>query len=627
MKKILALIIFALLSFALISCGDTQGNTGSSVGGENEEPKEEMETVTVCFVVLEKDAELDGKDTVRVEKGGKLKNSKIPDVYRPGYVLEGWAYDQNGDDMWDASDGFRRDTILYAVWGEDTGDGGVDDTTGEKVTIVFKANGVDVELGGAQYVEIAKGGRLRGEQLPDAYRPCFRLEGWSYDPYGEIMWSSDDIFGTDTILYAIWSYEPDDGNDDGTDSGNGSVSSEKVTVNFRGNGKGAEIIGELAAYVEKGGTLSVAQVPEAYRDGYSFEGWAYDQKGDKMWTKADSFSEDAVLYAIWVEDSNGGGDNGGADNGDNPTPPSGKDTVTVEFNTGMGYFEDEALYEVEVEKGGRLNGLPTPLHENPAMLFDGWYKDAAFTVLVSRSDKYDANTTLYACWIERMICTDGTYDHLYSSWDTDTMPTCTKPGTVARYCNFCNAKEVRSGDPAKGHQFSSWAETFMARERTCTRLGCGEKEIESFDDVTMQVLGSVPTRQIEGSISAFFGVPLTNLVNGKWNDNSDNGGVLAPNGSGTAHVIFNFVEATALDRIYFKGDGTVNMNIYVQYEGEEDFTFIGLCGGTSEKENTPFKTPDPTKKIVKVKLQEEDPRRGESLWQEVAFVKISVDAK
>lgn len=537
MRRILALILFALLCFALVACGDTQGEASSSIDTENENidnenNKEEKETVSVCFIVLENDAELEGNATAKVTKGEKLSAVQVPAVYRDGYSFEGWAYDQNGDSMWNSADKFSTDSILYAIW------------------------------------------------TPD---------------------------------------KAEDSGDDGV--------TEFVSVNFRANGKGAEIIGELAAYVEKGGTLSVAQVPDAYRDGYSFEGWAYDQNGDKMWTKADSFSEDAVLYAIWVEDSNGGGDNGGADNGDNPTPPSGKDTVTVEFNTGMGYFEDEALYEVEVEKGGRLSGLPTPLHENPAMLFDGWYKDAAFTALASRSDKYDANTTLYACWIERMICTDNTYNHLYSSWDTDTMPTCTKPGTVARYCNYCNAKEVRSGDPAKGHQFSSWAETFMARERTCTRLGCGEKEIESFDDVTMQVLGSVPTRQIEGSVSAFFGVPLTNLVNGKWNDNSDNGGVLAPNGSGTAHVIFNFVEATALDRVYFKGDGTVNMNIYVQYEGEEDFTFIGLCGGTSEKENTPFKTPDPTKKIVKVKLQEEDPRRGESLWQEVAFVKISVDAK
>ena len=329
--------------------------------------------------------------------------------------------------------------------------------------------------------------------------------------------------------------------------------------------------------------------------------------------------------------NNEGGNNGGTNNdggnngGEKPSTPSdnGKEKVIVEFNTGMGYFEDEALYEIKVDKGGRLSSFPTPAHDNPDMLFGGWYKDDKFTVQASRSDKYESDTMLYACWIERMMCTDGTYDHLYSSWDTDTLPSCTKPGTVARYCNFCNAKETRPGDSAKGHLFGSWTEVFMARERVCTRIGCGEKEMQSFDDVTLAALGSSPSNQIDGSTAMFYGVPFTNLINGNWNDSGSNGGVLSPKGQGTAYVIFTLIEPMTLDRIYFKGDGSISMNIYVQYEGEDTFTFIGLCGGVADKENTPFKTPDTTKNIVKVKLQEDNPPNGTSLWQEIAFVRIS----
>ena len=215
------------------------------------------------------------------------------------------------------------------------------------------------------------------------------------------------------------------------------------------------------------------------------------------------------------------------------------------------------------------------------------------------------------------------YDHLYSVWDTDALPTCEKAGTVARFCNYCNDKQVKPGDPARGHNWGSWAETFMAKERICNRLGCGEREIVNFENVTLAALGSAPAKQIDGSVDKFYGVPFTNLINGNWADSGSNGGVLSPKGQGTAYVIFTLVEPMYLDRIYFKGDGAVSMNIYVQYEGEEEFTFIGLCGGTAERENTPFKEPNPEKRIAKVKLQEDNPPNGTSLWQEVAFVIVN----
>lgn len=433
---------------------------------------------------------------------------------------------------------------------------------------------------------------------------------------------------------------PTDSSNNGTGTSNGgNATGEKVVVQFRGNGAGATIDGNTSVEVDKGGKLDITAVPDAYRDGYTFVCWAYDKLGDNSWNNNDVFLETTILYAIWSQGGNGGNnggsdnsgtdnsgtnnsgtDNSGTDQGGTTTPPAGDTTVLIEFNTGRGYFEDDSLYEIEIKVGGRLSNLPTPIHEDPAMLFEGWYRDDKFTIAVSKSDKYEADTMLYAYWIQQAECTDGTYNHLYTTWDQDTQPSCTKAGTVARYCQYCNDKQTKQGDPAKGHLFGSWQEAFMARQRTCQRLGCGEIEMEKFKDVTTAVLGNNPGSQIEGNDAQFYKVPFTALVNGTWDEG--HGHFVGPNGTGAAYVIFTLAEPTALDRIYFKGDGSVAMTIYVQYEGEDDYTFIGLCGGTPDKESTPFKEPDPNKKIVKVKFLEETPAQGTSMWQEVAFVKV-----
>ena len=137
----------------------------------------------------------------------------------------------------------------------------------------------------------------------------------------------------------------------------------------------------------------------------------------------------------------------------------------------------------------------------------------------------------------------------------------------------------------------------------------------------MEVLGSAPAEQIEGNTNAFFQVPFTALINGTWNESY--GKFVGPNGSATAYIIFTLVEPTTLDRIYFKGEGVTSINVYVQYEGEDDFTLVGICGGAPDKESTPFVEPDADKKILSVKFVEDNPPNGTSKWQEVAFVKVA----
>jgi hypothetical protein len=161
----------------------------------------------------------------------------------------------------------------------------------------------------------------------------------------------------------------------------------------------------------------------------------------------------------------------------------------------------------------------------------------------------------------------------------------------------------------------------MARERTCGRLGCGEKEIQNFKDVTLSVLGNTPAEQIEGNSDAFYNVPFTALINGTWNESF--GHFVGPKGIGAAYVIFNLIEPSKLDRIYFKGRGVTGINVLVQYEGDDDYTLVGVCSSADEKEKTPYVSPDPDKKIISIKFLEENPPNGTTMWQEVALVRVA----
>ena len=397
--------------------------------------------------------------------------------------------------------------------------------------------------------------------------------------------------------------------------------------------RGGEIVdGDEEIEIEAGSKLKKSQFPEVEKEGYILEYWAYDRNGEDEWKSRDTFDEDTPLYAIWVKDD-AENNNNDSTGGNNTTPSTGGNTdndddtptvtekVTIEFNTGDGYFTNSADYEVTINKGGRLNSFPKPVHENPAMAFEKWYKDPSFKNAASLSDKYEADTVLYARWVQQAECTDGSYNHSYLAWDDGNKATCTKPGTSERYCQYCNNKEIKEGDPALGHQFGMWQEAFMSKERICNRAGCGEKEIVTYENITVSALGSAPGNQIVGNKETFYDVPFTNLINNRWDEGF--GEFIGPRGGNMSYVQFNLIEAMVLDRIYFKGEGVTSINVFVQYEGEDDFTLLGVCGGAPTKETTPFVTPDTTRKIVSVKFVEDTPPQGTSKWQEVAFVKVA----
>ena len=488
---------------------------------------------------------------------------------------------------------------------------------GEKVNIDFRPGNSNAVVVGEKTVSINKGSKLTMAMAPTVTLDGYVFKGWSFAPGSTAdLWDgSDRVVNSDLILYAIWETAPAGGQ------------TGKITITFAT--RGGEIIdGTETITVDKGGKITLAMTPEVERSGYTFKYWSYDRNGVEEWFASEAFTEDTTLYAQWAENGQGGNtDTSNPGTTDSTNPPEDDkpvipETITIEYEVGQGGdFENLDDFEKEVPYNDRFRDHPTPINSDPSKLFVGWYTDENCTIPVSNSTKYTENVTLYACWLVQAECSDGTYNHNYSGWEDGTPADCVTPGTTVRYCLECNKEQSMVGAAALGHKFGSWNETFMAKERVCSRLGCGETETVKYKNITTSILGNAPAEQIDGNTEAFYDVPFTNLINNKWDEGF--GQFIGPRGNGQAYVQFNFKEATAIDRIYFKGEGVTSINAYVLYEGEDEFALLGIYGSVSEKEATPFYETDATRKIVAVKFVEENPPQGTSKWQEVAFVKIA----
>ena len=403
---------------------------------------------------------------------------------------------------------------------------------------------------------------------------------------------------------------------------------EKVEITFSAN-RGTIVDGNSEVKINKGSKLSESKMPLVEREGYEFLYWSYDRTGNTEWDPVEKFNEDTTLYAVWQEvgsGNNGGNNNGG--NGEGGEDNTDKEMVTVKFNTGVGYFEDNK-YTYSVEKNGFFTGaLPTPVSDNPAHKFEGWFKDAAFTVVASRSDQYSADTELYAYWSTLTQCTDGSYDHTWSGWEETVAPTCTKAGTNSQFCTTCNAENKMTGSPATGHDYRPWEEGFLRRERTCKIPGCGYEQYQEFENITLSTLGKTPASQMSLQMSSGWGsTRVTCLVDGSW-DQPD-GAVFCGNGC-EVKVTINLLTASPMDRIYVKGRGQgAGFNIYVQYEGDSDYTLAGAGSFLSDAQNAdkdnrviPFAPVDNTRNVVSVQIVMTTCSQGQDYWEEVAFIKI-----
>ena len=395
-----------------------------------------------------------------------------------------------------------------------------------------------------------------------------------------------------------------------TDSSDIEVGKDMVTIYYE-PGLGRLEDGELEAEVERGSVCKDHPTPN--RNGYTFTGWYIDEDCTQLVTDGNCYREDeTTLYAGWVRKifSN--------------------ETITIAYDTGLGRFDNMDDYERKVEKDTRNDEHPTPIHDNPAMKFDGWYLDSEFDIPLSASYKFSSDTYLYAKWTKMTECADGGYTHRWSYWDTGKLPTCEEMGTQVRYCYDCNFEDTTKGDPPKGHDWSRWQEAFMREERHCKRTGCNKIEKLDYENITVDLLGDNAIKQIkvDGEYCSE-NSSVTSLFDDNWKEPSFGG--FASNGqSDTLSVMVTLLEPTTFDRVYFKGRGVGSVYIQVLYQGDSNYTPAGVSAfvGTAEdsypiEEMTiPYAEIDTSRAVVAVRFLQNNPPNAASVWEEFAFVRI-----
>ena len=341
---------------------------------------------------------------------------------------------------------------------------------------------------------------------------------------------------------------------------------------------------------------------------------ATPSNGMDYWEEVGFFKTDAV-----EDDGNSGSQSGPVIGG----TTNGK--VTISYDPGQGMLGDNE-WEIKVVAGERFTDHPTPVHPTPGLAFDGWYFDRACTQPVPNSYVYEGHITLYAKWTQMLECSDGTYNHSWGGYYVYSDATCTEDGVIARDCMVCGitSRQTDSSSPALGHSYGPAVEAGFGKVESCTTPGCDEKKITNFQNVTNEALGKNPGSQVSIVEGAAWGAPSC-IVDGQW----DSGSTMAGK-QGKLSVELALAEPTIIDRIYVKGRGSVDFEIYVQYDGDNTFTLVGNGTFLSDEENAkdeserqiPYAEVDATRAIRKVRIVMPNSSNGMDQWQEVGFFRL-----
>lgn len=161
-------------------------------------------------------------------------------------------------------------------------------------------------------------------------------------------------------------------------------------------------------------------------------------------------------------------------------------------------------------------------------------------------------------------------------------------------------------EPALGHQWGSWTDVAMGRNRTCKR--CNEEETETYKNIT--------STSIDGAITMdgeWYGTNGTGpLVNGKWDD--EHKATIATK-SGACGLIIKLKPNVKADKFYVAGTGSTGYTVLVTYEGESDPVSIGMGSLGSIMA---FDL-DNTRNISEIRIDIENGTGGVDTWQEVAL--------
>ena len=203
---------------------------------------------------------------------GKL--SSLPTPVREGYGFNGWFTAAEGGTAVDLNRVYTGNTTLYAHWSE---------IPPETFTVVFDANGGSVSPGSGVTGE---DGTL--SSLPTPTRSGYTFDGWFTAATGGTRVDVNDVYSSDTTIYAHWSQIPP----------------KTFTVTFDANGgsvsPGSGVTGEDGTLSSLPTLADWKQQASTYSElTHTFVGWYTQKIGGTKVTADTVFTEDTTIYAGW----------------------------------------------------------------------------------------------------------------------------------------------------------------------------------------------------------------------------------------------------------------------------------------------------------------------------------------
>ena len=152
-----------------------------------------------------------------------------------------------------------------------------------------------------------------------------------------------------------------------TGAGYGWIGLKTSTITFNANGGTCATESAVTSDYRK-----LATLPDATREGYTFDGWFTDPSAGTQISTTTTFSSNTTVYAHWTALTR---------------------TITFDANGGTC-----ATASAVTDTGGKLAELPMPTYDG--YTFDGWYTAATGGDKITTDTVFDSDTTVYAHWTE-----------------------------------------------------------------------------------------------------------------------------------------------------------------------------------------------------------------------------------
>ena len=257
---------------------------------------------------------------------------ELPSPQRDGYVFDGWFLDEDFNKPFTNGSPMENNFHLYAKW--------IQDVVSErkfKVTFVYNDNSTNDLV-----VEVVEGDPVAFPATPAQQGYVFT--GWYTTLQGNVQWLENQPVQGDITLYAHWTEQQQGGGGQG-----GGEVPAYVTVSYNANGGSTA---QQPQSVVKGNSVIL---PDAFRSGYTFDGWYTSSSGGTFVGNAGASyvaNASVTLYAHWTRQSQTV--KGSADD-----PYNVAEVIAAANNLAADAYSDDVVYVKGTVNGGR-NDAATP---------------------------------------------------------------------------------------------------------------------------------------------------------------------------------------------------------------------------------------------------------------------------